>query len=231
MSTKQFIAQRSRPLNLNDRCRARRTSLYIDANILIPEERMNKLEFPSIYEGFQPKILRYLTRLVGEAEAEDLTQEVLIKVSAALPDFRGESQLSTWIYRIATNAALDRLRSRSYQRIVQNCSASVEAEVDDRNAWTGERTPLVEPQIFRKEMNECIQGFIQKLPENYRVVLVLSEFEGLKNGEIAETLGISLSTAKIRLHRAKEKLKEELSTSCDSYWIEENEFLPELKFL
>src|SRR5574342_262181 len=108
---------------------------------------MNDLEFPSVYEAFQPKILRYLTRLVGEAEAEDLTQEVMIKVSAALPNFRGESQLSTWIYRIATNATLDRLRSPSYKRVVQNCSASAESDVDDQNAWTGEKTPLVEHQI------------------------------------------------------------------------------------
>jgi RNA polymerase sigma-70 factor (ECF subfamily) len=192
---------------------------------------MNDLEFKSIYEAFRPKILRYLTRVVGEADAEDLTQEVLIKVSDALPDFRGESQLSTWIYRIATNAALDRLRSPSYKRVIQDCSVSDVAEIDDRKALTGEKTPLVEPQIFRKEMNECVQGYIQKLPENYRVVLVLSEFEGLKDNEIAEALEISLSTAKIRLHRAKERLKEELSTNCDSYWVEENEFLPELKIL
>jgi RNA polymerase sigma-70 factor (ECF subfamily) len=192
---------------------------------------MNDLEFPKIYESFQPKILRYLTRLVGEMEAEDLTQEVLIKVSETLPGFRGESQLSTWIYRIATNAALDRLRSPSYKRVVQSCCASAETEVEDQNTQTGEKPPLLEPQIFRKQMNECIQGFIQKLPENYRVVLLLSEFEGLKDNEIAETLNISRNTAKIRLHRARKKLKEELSTKCESYWIEENEFLPELKSL
>lgn len=192
---------------------------------------MNDLDFPNIYEAFQPKILRYLTRLVGEAEAEDLTQEVLIKVSDGLSNFRGESQLSTWIYRIATNAALDRLRSPSYKRIVQDCSTSMEAEVDDQNAWTGEKIPLLEHQVFRKEMNECIQGFIQKLPENYRAVLILSEFEGLKDNEIAETLGISTGMVKIRLHRAREKLKEEFIAKCESYWIEENEFLPELKSL
>ena len=88
---------------------------------------------------------------------------------------------------------------------------------------------MVESQIYRKEMNECIQGFIQKLPENYRVVLVLSEFEGLKDSEIAETLGISSGAVKIRLHRSKERLKEELKGKCESYWLEENEFLPELK--
>jgi RNA polymerase sigma-70 factor (ECF subfamily) len=192
---------------------------------------MNDLEFPKIYETFQPKMLRYLTRLVGEAEAEELAQEVLLKVSDALPDFRGEARLSTWIYRIATNAALDRLRSPSYKRVIRCGSASEAVELEDRNAVTGEKIPLIEPQIFRKEMNECIQGFIQKLPEKYRVVLVLSEFERLKDGEIAETLGISLNTAKIRMHRAREKLKEALSTKCEAYWVEENEFLPELKKL
>jgi RNA polymerase sigma-70 factor (ECF subfamily) len=188
-------------------------------------------EFQKVYQVFQPKILRYIARLVGETEAEDITQDVFIKVSAALQSYRGESKISTWLYRIATNAALDRLRSPSYQRIVQNCSAVSEAELNDRNAWIGEKTPLVEHQIFRKEMNECIQGFIQKLPENCRTALILSEFEGLRDSEIAETLGISLSTVKIRLHRAKERLKEELRANCDSHWIEDNEFVPELKAL
>ncbi len=190
---------------------------------------MNDPQFPNIYEDFQPKILRYLTRLIGEAEAEDLTQEVLIKVNEALPDFQGKSQLSTWIYRIATNAALDRLRSPSYKRAARGCSTDAETEVEDRDALTGEKIPRVEPQIFRKEMSDCVQGYIQRLPENYRVVLVLSEFEGLKDSEIAETLGITPGTVKIRLHRAKERLKEDILAHCDSYWVEENEFLPELK--
>jgi RNA polymerase sigma-70 factor (ECF subfamily) len=60
-------------------------------------------------------------------------------------------------------------------------------------------------------------------------VLVLSEFEGLRDSEIAETLGISPGAVKIRLHRARERLREELMAHCESYWVEENEFLPELK--
>jgi RNA polymerase sigma-70 factor (ECF subfamily) len=57
----------------------------------------------------------------------------------------------------------------------------------------------------------------------------LSEFEGLSNGEIAEVLDITLDTVKIRLHRGRERLKEELAANCDSYWVEDNEFIPELK--
>jgi RNA polymerase sigma-70 factor, ECF subfamily len=75
----------------------------------------NELIYQQIHEDFQPGIRRYLTRLVGESEAEDLTQEVLVKISQSLTSFRGESQLSTWIYQIATNTALDRLRRAEIQ--------------------------------------------------------------------------------------------------------------------
>ena len=193
----------------------------------------SEAEFQEIYAAFQPKILRYIARMVGENEAEDLTQEVFIKIGSALGTFRGEASLSTWIYRIATNTALDKLRNSSFQRTTSNSpdqqSSSHEPEIADKNVWTGEKTPLVEHQIFRKEMNDCIQGFIENLPEDYRTVLILNEFEGLKNKEIAEILEISLAAVKIRLHRARERLKNELRENCDSYWVENNEFLPELK--
>jgi RNA polymerase sigma-70 factor (ECF subfamily) len=192
-------------------------------------------DFQEIYAAFQSKILRYMARMVGENEAEDLTQEVFIKIGSALGTFRGDASLSTWIYRIATNTALDKLRNPSFQRTTLNSpdqqSSSPEPEIADKNVWTGEKTPLVEHQIFRKEMNDCIQGFIENLPEDYRTVLILNEFEGLKNKEIAEILEISLAAVKIRLHRARERLKNELRENCDSYWVENNEFLPELKKL
>jgi len=150
-----------------------------------------------------------------------------------LGNFRGESKLSTWIYRVATNTAIDRLRNPS-RRIGKKCISNdseenIGGEFEDRNAWTGEKVPQVEQSVFRKEMNECIRGFITKLPENYRTILVLSEFEGFKNEEIAKILGVSLETVKIRLHRGRERLKEELGEHCDAYWIEDNEFVPELK--
>ena len=78
-------------------------------------------------------------------------------------------------------------------------------------------------------MNKCIRDFIEELPENYRTVVVLSELEGLKNTEIAEILGVSLDTIKIRLHRARAKLKKELETHCDFYRDEGNEFACDVK--
>lgn len=185
-----------------------------------------ELEFHEIYDAYQPRIFHYMTRLVGEYEAEDLTQDTFVKAGRALKDFRGESSLSTWLYRIATNVALDKMRSPSFQRIVveslpEDSNANGETEIEDRDVWTGEKKPSVEQQFVRKEMNECILGFVESLPEDFRAVLVLSDMAGLSNGDIAETLGITLGTAKIRLHRARAKLKEALETHCENYWVEE----------
>ncbi len=194
----------------------------------------NNLDFHDIYETFHPKIVRYLIHMVGQRDAEDLTQEVFVKVDQALKTFRGESQLSTWIYRIATNAALDKLRSPSFRQTGQKSlweesNAESEIAIVDKEAWTGEKTPSVETSLIRKEMHECIRGIIENLPENYRTVVVLSELEGFKDDEIAEIIGVSIGTAKIRLHRARARLKKEMETHCNFYRDERNEFACDLK--
>lgn len=183
----------------------------------------SELDFSKIYDAYQPKILCYLSHFIGESEAEDLTQETFVKVHQSLGGFRGESQLSTWIYRIATNTALDKLRHPSFQRMEQVPISDeiVEAKISDGIGFPEGRKPPVEKELIRDEMNDCIRGYIEKLPEDYRTVLVLSEWEGLRNNQIADILGITLDTVKIRLHRAKAKLKEELEAHCEFYWVEE----------
>jgi RNA polymerase sigma-70 factor (ECF subfamily) len=81
-------------------------------------ERMNtaSLDFNTLHDQFRPRVLRYVTQLVGETEAEDVAQSVMLKVNEGLSGFRGDSSVSTWIYRIATNVALDKLRQKAIQR-------------------------------------------------------------------------------------------------------------------
>jgi RNA polymerase sigma factor (sigma-70 family) len=113
---------------------------------------MNQVEFDfqTIHAEFRPRIQRYLARLVGESEAEDLTQEVFVKVHRALPSFRGEAQLSTWIYRIATNAALDRLRSPAFKRcdpdglLTTGDGEDAGAAVVGKVVWADQETPSLE---------------------------------------------------------------------------------------
>jgi RNA polymerase sigma-70 factor (ECF subfamily) len=103
--------------------------------------------------------------------------------------------------------------------------------VDDRNIWTGEKVPVLEWQVVRKEMSDCLQEYIQRLPESYRTVLALSEFEGLSIHQMADILQVTTGAVKIRLHRARERLKADLIANCPAYWVEGNEFLPDLRKL
>ncbi len=183
---------------------------------------VDQLDFNAIYAEFYPKIVGYLKRVVGESEAEDAAQEVFVKVSRSLESFRGESTLSTWIYRIATNTAMDHLRSHSKEILRQDSPAEKDLQTDE-DAGPADTTPLLDTLIIRKDMNECIRGIVDTLPDDYRTVLVLSEFQGLTNAEISEVVGVSLETVKIRLHRGRTRLRKELETKCNFYRDERNE--------
>jgi RNA polymerase sigma-70 factor (ECF subfamily) len=162
--------------------------------------------------------------MVGPDEAEDLTQDVFLKVIQALPGFRGQSTVSTCLYRIATNAALDKLRRSQLQRAIPAAAnqADGEAGSDAADMAVADETPSAEQQLIREEMRNCLVENVEKLPRNYRTVVVLSELEGLRNSEIAEVLGVSLDTVKVRLHRARAKLKEALKEHCDFHRDDRN---------
>lgn len=183
-------------------------------------------DFASIYQEFQPKIQRYLTHYTGEAEAADLTQTVFLKVSQSLDDFRGESSLSTWIYRIATNTALDHAASSLAKQKVSEQLLDDDASVDDfpENGSTG-----TDREYIRREMNACIRGVVDQLPENYRTVLLLSEFEEITNAEIAAILDISLDSVKIRLHRGRTELRKAMECQCNFYHDERSELMCDRK--
>jgi RNA polymerase sigma-70 factor (ECF subfamily) len=191
-------------------------------------------DFPALYSEYYPKIVGFLRRLVGEAEAEDVAQEAFVKISRSLDGFRGESRLSTWIYRIATNAALDHLRRPSTKQSArQEDGATDGGGADDDFAVDG--APLHDTLLIRKDMNKCIRGLVDDLPEHYRTVLVLADLEGFTNAEIADVLGLSLDTVKIRLHRARLQLKKTMDQACHLYHDERNELscdrkVPSLEF-
>jgi len=182
------------------------------------------LDFEQIHTQFRAKIHAYLRKLAGENEADDLCQEVFVKVEKNLSYFRGEAQLSTWIYRIATNIFHDRLRSPSFKQRSKEQPIEIDDHtLEDQDYINQQKKPGVDQQVIRTEMNSCVRGYINLLPEDYREVLLLSEDEGFKNKEIAEILQLSLDNVKVRLHRAKAKLKESLQGNCDFYLDERSE--------
>lgn len=185
-------------------------------------------DFRALYEEFAPRIRRYLAHVAGKDEAEDLTQEVFARAHRALATRRGDSSVSTWLYRIATNAAIDRLRAASRREVPATASAPDESVVEEEHQIVSEGAALeaqqAERRVIRKEMRHCILGLVDRLPPAHREVILLGELHDLRDQEIAEALGISLEAAKMRLHRARGELRKLFETGCDLYRDEENEF-------
>lgn len=177
----------------------------------------NSTQFDQIYQEFHQPIVRYLARMVRPEDAEDLAQEAFAKVAKNLGSFEGRAKVSTWIYRIATNTALDRLRSPQNRSV----DLPLMEEVDSVHPSNGSRAksqsgPVA--QIMSSEMNDCIREQVDKLPLKYRTVIILSSLDEMKNREIADILEISLESVKIRLHRGRAILKEILENECRFYY-------------
>ena len=188
------------------------------------EERTMSIEvdFNEIYKEYHPKIVLYLSRLTGEHDIEDLTQEVFDKINSGLAGFQGKSKLSTWIYRIATNTAIDRSRSAASKHAKEHIAIEDGAGHDPQSVVEEHRPPSTDQLVIKKEMSDCINEYIDTLAPDYKTVIVLSDLEGLANKEIAEILGISLDNVKIRLHRARTILKTALNEACDFYYSEQS---------
>ncbi len=159
--------------------------------------------------------------MVGHQEAEDLTQTVFAKAAKALPEFRGEAQTSTWLYRIAANVASDWLRSRSTHEAKLTVPLPDTSNEDMRGVSVGsaevDKQPSPELALAHKDMRDCIRGELAKLPDAHRTVFMLSALGGLTDDEIAQTLGISRGNAKVKLHRARQEFRKIIEARCDFY--------------
>jgi RNA polymerase sigma-70 factor (ECF subfamily) len=165
--------------------------------------------FEQLAKELSPLLLRYLQRYAGERSvAEDLLQETLIRMQKGLPRFAGRSSVKTWAFAIATRVAADHFRKPD--RRLQVVDMSEVAELPDGEEGSDER-------LIAGEMTGCIRQVIDSLPEDYRAALVLHELEGLAAHQVAEISGCSLAAAKIRIHRARERLKAALQQQCEFY--------------
>lgn len=161
-------------------------------------------------------ILAFLTRYVGDRDvAEDLLQETLIRMQRALPGFEGRSSVRTWSFAIASRVAADYLRHPDRRaRIVEL----------DEAAELADPAPGSDARLVAEDMNDCIRANIDTLPESYRSALILHDLEGLTIDQVAEVCTCSVATAKIRVHRARRRLRETLNDRCDFYRDDDSVF-------
>lgn len=170
-----------------------------------------------IFEGDYQRIFRYVMSMIRDtAEAEDLTQETFLRAYRRRDSLRDEGAQTTWLYRIATHVCLDRLRQ--YAR-----RAPKESEIDlDEMDVAEPNTPSLQQEIEQGEMSECVQKYLSDLSDSYRAAILLHDMHDLTAPQIAHLLGVSLATVKIRLHRARNKLRIALQAGCDFSYDERN---------
>jgi RNA polymerase sigma-70 factor (ECF subfamily) len=162
--------------------------------------------FEELVRRYQRPIAAYVYRMVGNYEsALDLTQEIFIKVYNSLSRYRAEFKFSTWIYKIAHNAAVDHLRRSSTRE--QSLVAGTESDSFELPIESSHLTP--EQESERKERRGEIESVVRALPSNYRELIILRHSQDLSYEEIVEVTGLPLGTVKNRLFRAREMMRQQ----------------------
>jgi RNA polymerase sigma-70 factor (ECF subfamily) len=167
----------------------------------------------TLFRDHAPRVFNLARRMLGnEADAEDVTQDVLLQVLRKLGSFRGESAFPTWLHRVTVNAALAHRRKRAVREEHRDHDP-LERFEENGHAAHPVRPWSVEPDkaALDRETHDLIEAAIQRLPEMYRDVYVLADVEGLGNAEIGEMLGLSVPAVKSRLHRARLMMRDALA--------------------
>ena len=151
----------------------------------------------ALYHKYDRRVYSVARRLTGDDDlAQDVAQDAWIRAFQKLDMFRGDASFGTWVYRIATNAALNRLRSLSRR-----------SEAESTAEWT-KRAASIDDVVLNQRL---LQEALDRLPQGYRTVLVLHDVQGMKHEEIADTLGVTVGTSKSQLHKARARMREMLA--------------------
>jgi RNA polymerase sigma-70 factor (ECF subfamily) len=189
------------------------------------------LTLAEVYETYHRRVVAYAARLLGKDEAEDIAQEVFVKVGRSLGTLSDATKLTSWIYAVTLNTVRDHVRKRGGETAASSstggCPESGERAEDPLSDVRDAASRSPEQAAIRNEMVACYLDYVRRLPRRYYVVYALSELEDLSNQEIADRLSLSLGTVKIRLHRARALLNGELRRNCRCYQNERGELMGE----
>jgi len=160
--------------------------------------------FGTLVDRYQTRLLNFVNRTIGDRErAEDLVQEVFIRVFRHLHRFDQTKKFSTWIYTIASNLAKNELRNRSRNPLVLFQTIKKNWEADHRPLQFEDTTARPDDLYRKRFLKDAVDQCVRRLPEHHREVFVLRELEGKSYQEIAEITGCNLGTVKSRLNRAR----------------------------
>src|SRR6266536_2867594 len=162
------------------------------------------ITFSEHVDRYQTRLLNFVYRTIGDREkAEDLVQEVFIRVYRHLHRFDRSKKFSTWVYTIASNLAKNELRNRSRNPLVLMQTVQKNWQEDDRPLQFEDTTSRPDDMYRKRHLREIVEESVAKLPEHHRHVFILRELEGKSYEEIAEITDCNLGTVKSRLNRAR----------------------------
>lgn len=170
------------------------------------------LELQQFFQREGPGLRGYLATFVGNSDAADLMQETFLRARRAR-DTCEATAVGAWVRQIARNVAIDHLRRLAVNKVVL-ASDAITTCAEGATAATG---PDPERSAIQREMRDCIGDFLRRLPERDAEVIMLAEMRGLPDQQVATTLGITLGAAKIRLHRARTRLRRMMESGCELY--------------
>lgn len=174
--------------------------------------------FEAVVRTHYDRVYRLALRMLGNAaDAEDVAQEAFMKVHRSAPRFRGDSSLSTWIYRITHNVCLDELRRRKRRPLIQGLPSSAD---DAPSGEPEDDGPTPEEAACAADERDRLRQVLESLPIEFRSVLILREVEDLSYDEIASVLKCPIGTVRSRLARARRLLAERLQRS-DNHELQE----------
>jgi len=165
--------------------------------------------FEELVVRYQTRLLNFIYRTVGDRErAEDLVQEVFIRVYRHLHRFDRSKKFSTWVYTIASNLAKNELRNRSRNPLVLFQTVKKNWQDEDRPLEFEDSSTRPDDMYRKRHLRQVVEDSVAKLPEHHRDVFILRELEGKSYEEIAEITGCNLGTVKSRLNRARNSFAE-----------------------
>jgi len=185
-----------------------------------------KKELPGNTRSYEELVQRHMNRVYHivyrvvphKEEAEDITQEVFVKVYHGLKKFEQQSSFSSWLYRIATNSALDALdkTKRHSKNIAPLTSQNKTRNQEETNDINLPASPAAGPEekVIQRELRECINRVLKKLDREQARLLIMRDFEDLSYDEIARVLQLGLSAVKMRIHRSRLAFQEMFSQFC-----------------
>lgn len=183
----------------------------VDQSVL-QEAQMGDLNaFSAIVEAYENRLYTLSFRFLCDGtEAEDAVQETFLRVYVNLPRYDGKHKFTTWLYRIATNVCIDRLRRRKHERSLDAQQAEGEDSLYDLHDRLASESMTPEQALMRSETCNEVQRALADLPPAYKSVIILRYIEDMSLQEISDILHVPITTVKTRIHRGREAMKQML---------------------